>query len=144
MQLSLFFWLVCDTASLTRWFIAHPTALPSQFSPLEYTHLSTAYSQRCSLCFLAGANSIFTRDSLTNLNYNLNADQLFFFFFFFADQLMFKILGINPRPPGFSQVDSESVNSVAQLNRMLQRVYQLPLIRLCVFETPRSLALFSM
>lgn len=52
------------------------------------------------LCFLAGANSIFTGDKLLTTP---NND-------FDADQLMFKILGLTPKPPSFPEDDSESEN----------------------------------
>ncbi|CAL9053694.1 unnamed protein product, partial [Musa banksii] len=47
------------------------------------------------LCFLAGANSIFTGEKLL-MTPNNNFD---------ADQLMFKILGLNPKPPTFSEAE---------------------------------------
>ncbi|KAL0674559.1 hypothetical protein Bca4012_002540 [Brassica carinata] len=52
------------------------------------------------LCFLAGANSIFTGEKLLTTP---NND-------FDADQLMFKTLGLIPKPPSFSEDDSESEN----------------------------------
>ncbi|XP_010506206.1 PREDICTED: biotin synthase [Camelina sativa] len=52
------------------------------------------------LCFLAGANSIFTGEKLLTTP---NND-------FDADQLMFKTLGLTPKPPSFSEDDSESEN----------------------------------
>ncbi|CAL9236738.1 unnamed protein product [Arabidopsis halleri] len=52
------------------------------------------------LCFLAGANSIFTGEKLLTTP---NND-------FDADQLMFKTLGLVPKPPSFSEDDSESEN----------------------------------
>lgn len=56
------------------------------------------------LCFLAGANSIFTGDKLLTTP---NND-------FDADQLMFKTLGLIPKPPTFEDVSSnESVQEVA-------------------------------
>ncbi|CAL9181861.1 unnamed protein product [Musa hybrid cultivar] len=50
------------------------------------------------LCFLAGANSIFTGEKLL-MTPNNNFD---------ADQLMFKILGLNPKPPTFSEAEEEA------------------------------------
>ena len=45
------------------------------------------------LCFLAGANSIFTGEKLlTTPNNN-----------FVADQLMFKVLGLTPKAPSFHE-----------------------------------------
>lgn len=56
------------------------------------------------LCFLAGANSIFTGDKLLTTP---NND-------FDADQLMFKTLGLIPKAPTFEDVSSnESVQEVA-------------------------------
>ncbi|PKA54767.1 Biotin synthase [Apostasia shenzhenica] len=51
------------------------------------------------LCFLAGANSIFTGDKLlTTPNNDFN-----------ADQLMFKILGLTPKSPSFPEEDAANV-----------------------------------
>ncbi|VFQ72437.1 unnamed protein product [Cuscuta campestris] len=52
------------------------------------------------LCFLAGANSIFTGEKLLTTPNN-DYD---------ADQLMFKMLGLIPKPPVFSAKDSDAEN----------------------------------
>ncbi|ONK56827.1 uncharacterized protein A4U43_C10F13430 [Asparagus officinalis] len=53
------------------------------------------------LCFLAGANSIFTGDKLlTTPNNDYN-----------ADQLMFKVLGLTPKAPSFTEDSSEGIES---------------------------------
>ncbi|CAL2228852.1 unnamed protein product [Prunus armeniaca] len=44
------------------------------------------------LCFLAGANSIFTGEKLLTPNNDFD-----------ADQLMFKVLGLIPKAPSFSE-----------------------------------------
>lgn len=49
------------------------------------------------LCFLAGANSIFTGEKLLT---TANND-------FDADQLMFKVLGLVPKAPSFSEQPPE-------------------------------------
>ena len=53
------------------------------------------------LCFLAGANSIFAGDKLLTTP---NND-------FDADQLMFKVLGLTPKSPSFSE-DSSTVEEL--------------------------------
>ncbi|GAV69920.1 Radical_SAM domain-containing protein/BATS domain-containing protein [Cephalotus follicularis] len=53
------------------------------------------------LCFLAGANSIFTGEKLLTTP---NND-------FDVDQLMFKVLGLNPKPPSFSDDDSQALEA---------------------------------
>ena len=50
------------------------------------------------LCFLAGANSIFTGEKLLTTPNN-DYD---------ADQLMFKVLGLIPKPPSFSAAEEKA------------------------------------
>ncbi|CAG8703045.1 11710_t:CDS:10, partial [Cetraspora pellucida] len=58
------------------------------------------------LCFLAGANSIFTGDKLLTTD---NND-------FNADQEMFKILGLTPKAANFNQGSSPMINKPLSLN----------------------------
>ncbi|CAG8639412.1 4315_t:CDS:10, partial [Racocetra persica] len=58
------------------------------------------------LCFLAGANSIFTGDKLLTTD---NND-------FDADQEMFKILGLTPKAANFNQGSSPMINEPPSLN----------------------------
>ena len=53
------------------------------------------------LCFLAGANSIFTGEKLLTTP---NND-------FDADQLMFKLLGLTPKSPSFADASSTAEES---------------------------------
>ena len=50
------------------------------------------------LCFLAGANSIFTGEKLLT---TANND-------FDADQLMFKVLGLIPKPPTLDDAEADA------------------------------------
>jgi biotin synthase len=56
------------------------------------------------LCFLAGANSIFTGEKLLTTQ---NND-------FDADQEMFKILGLMPKPPNFGENDTAMEESCSK------------------------------
>lgn len=55
------------------------------------------------LCFLAGANSIFTGEKLLTTP---NND-------FDADQVMFKVLGLIPKPPSFSDEPAKASEAEA-------------------------------
>lgn len=55
------------------------------------------------LCFLAGANSIFTGEKLLT---TANND-------FDADQRMFEVLGLIPKPPSLDDAESDGSEEVA-------------------------------